>query len=453
MIFGQGRFKRALFGQGRKPVPFRVAFTGLSTDDIGLYGQIGNHAAIGFTVVDREGSPLTPDGVKWSASPNPADAATFGTGASPTTFAAADGFFVYLHVTKDIVDSPDLGPLTVTRSFQVRQAPGAFGALAAQLLVANSGPAAYVFAAATGTGLTWTYTLVSPAAGISIVSATRTVTFDTDALSELVAAFTVRATDQYGRTIDRTAGISFGEPASIVIESNGEQASTGEVPIGYVIDRDDPSVRLVVYPADLPAPTAADFTNGSSTYISQGTVALTTTGSPIDFELVGDFFELVRIALLPTGGGDDAVAVSEAFFLDTAAPGLASRSPAQNAVRVPVDARLTMVFTEPMKQQGTVELRNVGGALIESFNVASVGTWSSGDTVWSHKPTADFVEAANLCIRWSGMEDTKSNALADGVGDADWTFEVGQWVISGATIVDSPEASLPIFNGTVIVIG
>lgn len=97
-------------------------------------------------------------------------------------------------------------------------------------------------------------------------------------------------------------------------------------------------------------------------------------------------------------------------------------SPADGALQVPIDANLVMTFTGAMKQQGTVELRNVGGALIESFDLASDGVWSSGDTVWTGNPAADFAFGTELCVRWSGLEDFKGNLLADNTGDTAWNF-------------------------------
>lgn len=449
----RGLRRHPTFGRRGGRAPFRIAITGLSTDDLGPYGQIGAHAAIGYTVTDPQGNPLTPDAVKWSASLNPAAAATFGTGANPTDFAGADGFFVYLHVTKDVVDDPDLGPITRTFAFPVRRAPGAFGALVSQLLVEDSGASTYTFAAATGTGLTWTYGLVAAPAGVTLNGATRTVAFDTDLMAPAPGAYTVRATDQYGRFIERAGAFTFGEPSIITITSSGEQDANGDLALGYTIDRDDPGVRVVVFSAAEPTPVAADFFNNSPVYNYEGTVALVAGGGPIDLDINGEFLGFVRIALLPAGGDDASVAVSAAVMLDTEGPGVGSKSPAAGATRVPTDARLTMVFSEPMKRQGTVELRNVGGAAIQSFDLASSGIWSSGDAVWSGKSTADFTEGADLCVRWSGLEDLKGNELLDNTGDTEWSFEVGQWVISGTTVVDSPNASMPIFSGTIIVIG
>lgn len=88
----------------------------------------------------------------------------------------------------------------------VRFAPGAFAPLVAQTFTEDTGPQTYTFAAATGANLTWAYSLVSPPAGVTLDG--RTVTVDTDALPPQVTAYTVRATDQYGRAIDRTGGLT-----------------------------------------------------------------------------------------------------------------------------------------------------------------------------------------------------------------------------------------------------
>jgi hypothetical protein len=195
-------------GGAGEPPPFAIAFTGLSTDSMGAYGQVGNHAAISYTITPDNGTET----VKWSNSSNPASAATFGTGANPTTFASVDGFNVFLHVT----DGGD----TISRAFPARYAPGAFGALTGQTFNDDSGNQTYVFAAATGANLTWTYSLIDPPSGVSIVSATRTITFATDPLViQTGTPVTVRAADQYGREIDRTFTFSIQEDGGWIIDS------------------------------------------------------------------------------------------------------------------------------------------------------------------------------------------------------------------------------------------
>jgi hypothetical protein len=83
---------------------------------------------------------------------------------------------------------------------RVVYAAGSFGALSNQSFEEDNGDETYVFDAATGTGLTWTYSLVSPPSGVTINSGTRTITFDTDALAvQSGTAIGVAAVDQYGR--------------------------------------------------------------------------------------------------------------------------------------------------------------------------------------------------------------------------------------------------------------
>ena len=93
---------------------FTVSFTGLT----GGAAIIGDHATISYTT-DPVSATET---VKWSASSDPAVAATYGTGASPTDFSATTTFVLYLHVTDDTGD----GAETVTVSTPI--GPAAFTA-------------------------------------------------------------------------------------------------------------------------------------------------------------------------------------------------------------------------------------------------------------------------------------------------------------------------------------
>lgn len=90
---------------GRSKKSFTVALSGLNAG----YAEIG--ATIGFST----GDGVAPDGgVKWSGSADPAAAADFGTGTSPTDFSAVDGAVLYLHATHE--------GTVVTTSAPVRQA-------------------------------------------------------------------------------------------------------------------------------------------------------------------------------------------------------------------------------------------------------------------------------------------------------------------------------------------
>lgn len=112
------------------------------------------------------------------------------------------------------------------------------------------------------------------------------------------------------------------------------------------------------------------------------------------------------------------------IVVSNSAPAISSVSPVDGATGVATTASLVITFNRAMARQGTVDLRNVGGALIESFDLATEGVWSSGDTVWTGDPAVDFVNDAALCVRWSGLQDTIGNTIANNTGDTAWNFTV-----------------------------
>jgi len=71
---------------------------------------------------------------------------------------------------------------------------------------------------------------VSPLAGVTINSATRTITFDTDTLAvQSGTTITVRAVDQYGRNPgDRTFDLAITAATSGDWAANGDWATNGD---------------------------------------------------------------------------------------------------------------------------------------------------------------------------------------------------------------------------------
>lgn len=206
---------RSPFGARRSPAPFAVAFTGLSTDDLGSYGQIGNHASITYTIDPDNGTET----VKWSASSDPAAAATFGTGANPTAFTSADGFSVFLHVT----DGGD----TVTRSFPARKAPATTGA-DLDLSFVEGTPTVNVNLVQnwTANGNTLGSASVSPAlpAGFAlspegVLSRSGTLSITAD------ATYSLTMLDDYTRPVSDTFTLEVREAGEWVIEGNSILAS------------------------------------------------------------------------------------------------------------------------------------------------------------------------------------------------------------------------------------
>ena len=231
-----------------------------------------------------------------------------------------------------------------------------------------------------------------------------------------------------GIGLSKNRGVSVAVTATITITSVSSQGTDGDVPINYTIDIDDSTVEAVVFVSTEADPVASDFNGGSAAaYVDQGTVALTTSGSPINMTVTGTFDGLVKLALLPTGGGDSDVVVSSAFTIDTTAPTVSTLSPADGATNVAIADNLVMTFSEGMKRQGTVTLKNVGGATIETFDLSTDGTWSTvseTDDRITLNPASDFINSASLAVQWSGLEDTKGNALDDNATDTTWNFDV-----------------------------
>jgi hypothetical protein len=211
--------------RGGAGASFSIAFTGLSTDGIGTYGQVGGHAAISYTITPDNGTET----VKWSASSDPGAAATFGTGASPTTFAAADGFLVYLHVTD--------GGHTVTRSFTARKAPATGGvdldlsfpedsAITSTNLIVNW----------TTNSNTLTFVSVSPTlpTGLSVNSSGTMTGTPTTITAD--ATYTLTMQDAYGRQVTDTFTLEIVVASQLTAVDMQAQEANGDVPVALTGD-------------------------------------------------------------------------------------------------------------------------------------------------------------------------------------------------------------------------
>jgi hypothetical protein len=400
---------------------------GIATDSIGTYGAIGEHTSISY-IATLNGGNVPLEAVKWSNSSNPASAATYGTGLNPTDIALADNGTVYLH--------GQYGGVWYTRSFPVRYRPGQLPAFAPQSFTVGVG-GTYQHPAAIGPGLTWTYAQVAAVAGVTYDAGTRTFTYATSLAEQTGTAYGASATDQYGRPASAsprtsTFAIAVGDitapTASAVVA--GTQSATGDVPVSINGLSEDSTLFWVAVPTGSATPSAPQVVagqNGSGgTPSGSGSQAVTLGGGPYSLALpsgLGSVNYDLHIVFRDAANNNSTVFSNTNIAIDTTAPTV-SLSPADGATGVTATANIVMTFSEAMKTQGTVDLRVVGGASIQSFNLASQGTWSAGNTVWTGNPTADFNAGAALCVRWSGLEDTKGNTLADNTGDTQWNFTV-----------------------------
>jgi hypothetical protein len=159
---------------------FGVSLTGLTNGE----AIIGDHASIGYTT-DPVSATET---VKWSSSADPAAAATYGTGASPTDYTAGDEGRLYLHVTD--------GGETVTRSALIRYARGTAPAVADGQAWTVDDTSVNIDGSASGANLTFTYAIGGLPAGVAINASTGAITGTPTAVASGTA--TITATDQYG---------------------------------------------------------------------------------------------------------------------------------------------------------------------------------------------------------------------------------------------------------------
>ena len=175
----------SLVGQGGgTPAPFAVAISGLTNNE----AIIGDHASISYTT-DPVSATET---VKWSNSANPADAATYGTGANPTDFTAGDEGRLYLHVS----DTVGGEQVTITASALIRYARGTAPAVADDQSFTVGEAITEIDGSASGANLTFTYALSGAPAGVAINASTGAITgTPTEAAT---GDATVTATDQYG---------------------------------------------------------------------------------------------------------------------------------------------------------------------------------------------------------------------------------------------------------------
>jgi hypothetical protein len=163
---------------------FNVTIIGLTDEE----ARIGDHASIGYT------TDAVSETVKWSNNSDPAAPATYGTGASPTDFTTGDEGSLWLHVTD--------GGETVSRSAPIRYAPGAASSIADGQTATVDDTVLNIPATASGANLTFTYSLLNAPAGMTTnpstggIGGTVTEVFN--------GTVTLRATDQYVRTLDDT---------------------------------------------------------------------------------------------------------------------------------------------------------------------------------------------------------------------------------------------------------
>ncbi len=184
---------------------------------------------------------------------------------------------------------------------------------------------------------------------------------------------------------------------------------------------------------------AGGFLGGTA--LETGSVPTPTAGQPISFPTTGvtgngpkRWHAYQRIA------GVDSNLIAQDYIADHDPPAVQLTSPIDGATGVAVDSAFVLDFDESMERSGTAVLRVVGGAVVETFDLASGAGDAGGSAVWSTNanaddrltlsPGADLAVQGDYAWRWSGLQDRHRNPLADVSDDATYNF---QTVAGGAS--------------------
>ncbi len=134
-------------------------------------------------------------------------------------------------------------------------------------------------------------------------------------------------------------------------------------------------------------------------------------------------------AVVDTTGGDAFAGISDptawSFTTDGTAPTLVTVNPADDAPEVLVASNLVATFSEPViAGTGNIELRQTGGALVESFNVASSPRLTFSGATLTIDPTANLVPGTGyyVLIGSTAVVDTSSIPFAGISAATTWNF-------------------------------
>jgi hypothetical protein len=340
------------------------------------------------------------------------------------------------------VNAIGAGPWSAAKNIP---ALGFFAPLTTQAFTDNSGNQTYVFPAATGAGLTWTYALTSPPSGVTINSATRTITFDTNAMApQSGTVITVTATDSLGRaatgsprTFALTIGVGAVNPVLDAItfaDPGNATPDTLTTPYSYSSPPPDTLVAGVVIRNGGTALTNAQVRDGTGTFLERVVID---PFSVANFDLSGftatsNAGTAIDVAIWEkNNGGLSNVQTVAVSGLDFTAPTLSSTVPADGATNVAVNANSVFTFSENVfPGSGLFRLRNTtANTQIETFNPAT-GTGSSGGTisiagaVVTINPFADKLNSTDYAWRWDAgaLLDQDGNPFAANTADTAYNF-------------------------------
>lgn len=234
------------------------------------------------------------------------------------------------------------------------------------------------------------------------------------AISTLSPAHTASGVDPTADlTITFTEDILFGTGAIRLMQAGGTLVETFDVaspPANLTLS----GATLTINPTALLSPTTGYYLEIDATAID---------------DLAGNSFIGI------SGDGTWSFTTSAA---DTTAPTLASLSPAHTATEVLFNSNLRITFSENIAfGTGEIRLRQAGGALVQSFDVANppAGLTISGTTL-TINPTVDLSASTgyHVEIDATAIDDHAGNSFPGFTGDGTWSFTTTAALIDGAKI-------------------
>ncbi len=189
------------------------------------------------------------------------------------------------------------------------------------------------------------------------------------------------------------------------------------------------------------------------TALETGSVPTPLAGQPISFptsSVTGNgprrWHAYQRIA------GVDSNLISQDYVADHDPPAVQLTSPFDDAVGVATDSAFVLDFDESMERTGSAVLRLVGGAVVETFDLATGNGDGGGSAQWSTNTSTDdrltlipggvLAGQSDYAWRWSGLRDRHRNALPDVTDDVTYNFQTALVggspdVVGTAAITDS----------------
>ena len=181
------------------------------------------------------------------------------------------------------------------------------------------------------------------------------------------------------------------------------------------------------------APTAAQIVAGSGGgVLERQSIPVTSGNNSPTLTFSTETIDEFHVVAVDGSGNRSAVTVVTGVVVDNTAPSVVVRLPADGATSVSSGSSFQIRFSETMARTGTHALHRVGGAVVETFDLATGNGSAGGTASWSTTtlsddtvtlaPGAPLSPGTDYAFRRSGLQDRFGNALPDVTDDATYNF-------------------------------